>query len=224
MPHLKLFHYPLRACSHVTYTALVQTGLSFEEQAVDIRLPDRTPVHLQASPEGKVPALLVDGKPLVENVAILTYLNALVPDAGLLPQSDDPMVLAQQCSDLVWISSTLHPAVRQARMPSRFTDGDPSGVRAKGLEFTTAMFGRVEQRLSSSSWWYGDTWSIVDVYLCWAFTTAASTELLSVDDYPAIMGLMGRVKAQPNFQTSMEQQLASKEAHGIEFPDVWKPI
>lgn len=224
MPHLKLFHYPLRACSHVTFTALVQTGLPFEEQAVDIRLPDRKPEHLQASPEGKVPALLVDGKPLVENVAILTYLHALVPDAGLLPPSVDPVVQAQQCSDLVWISATLHPAVRQARMPSRFTDDDPSGVRAKGVEFTTAMFGRVEQRLASNSWWYGEAWSIVDVYLCWAFTTAASTELLSVDDYPAIMGLMARVKAQRNFQASVEQQMASKESHGIEFPDVWKPI
>jgi len=223
VPHLKLFHYPIRACSHVTFTALTEAGLDFEDVAVDIRKPDRTSEHLLASPEGKVPALLVDGEPLTENVAILTFLNQLAPGAGLLPEGKDPFEQAQHCSDLVWISSTLHPAVRQARMPSRFTDGDPEGVQTKGLAFLTDMFARVEDRFDQRNWWYG-TWSIVDVYLCWAFTTAASTDLLSTDNYPAIMDVMGRVKARSSFQKSIERQLLSKEKYGIEFPDVWKPI
>ena len=42
-----------------------------------------------------MPALLVDGKLLTENAAILAYLDRVYPNAKLLPRSDDPVQTAQ---------------------------------------------------------------------------------------------------------------------------------
>ncbi len=41
------------------------------------------------NPEGKVPTLLVDGRPLTEVGAILFYLARRFPAAGLLPEGDE---------------------------------------------------------------------------------------------------------------------------------------
>lgn len=224
MPHLLLYHYPLRACSHVTICALEEAGLEYEDVAVDIRAADRSAEHLQVNPEGKVPVLVVDGIPLTENAAILGYLDALAPNAKLLPSTNDLFSRARYNSDLVWISATLHPAIRQIRMPSRYTEGDPSGVQAMGLRATISMFDRIEERVSGGRWWYDKDWSIVDVYICWAISTAASSGMLTMNDFPAIKSLMQRVKMRPSYERAIARQIASKEKHGIEFPDEWKTV
>ncbi|MEM6681940.1 MAG: glutathione S-transferase family protein [Pseudomonadota bacterium] len=220
MPDLKLYHYPMRACSHVTFTALVETGLEFSDQSIDIvKGQQKSPEYLKIHPAGKVPALVVDGATLTENAAMLMYINGLAPDAGLLPAASDSFDQAKVFADLVWVSATFHPSVRQVRMAMRLTDGDPAGVQAKGIEFTTAIFDMLEQRLANDQWWYGDTWSILDVYINWCVITAASTQLMPMEKYPAIGSHMGRVHARPAFQQSMARQMASKERDGIVFPD-----
>ena len=141
MPDLKLYHYPVRACSHVTFNALEEAGIDYDDQSIDIfKGEQKSPEYLKIHPGGKVPALVVDGKTLTENAAILMYLSSLAPDAGLLPKSSSDFERSKYYSDLVWVSSTFHPAIRQVRMAIRFTDGDPAGVQSKGIEFSTAIF------------------------------------------------------------------------------------
>lgn len=220
MPELKLYHYPLRACSLVTFNALEEAGLEYEDQSVDIlKGEQKSPDYLKVHPGGKVPALRVDDQVLTENAAILIYLDALAADANLLPTEGGMVGRAKGYSDLIWCSSTFHPAVRQVRMAMRFTDGDYSGVQAKGVEYVTAIFNQVEARVAGDKWWYGDDWSIVDVYICWCIITAASTGLLPMDKYPAIQSLLERVQARPSFQKAIARQIASKERDGIIFPD-----
>ncbi len=74
----------------------------------------RSPGYLELNPEGKVPTLVVDGRPLTEVAAILFYLAKRFPDAGLLPR-DDIEAEAQALSWMSFIASTLHPA--RARGP-----------------------------------------------------------------------------------------------------------
>ena len=47
----------------------------------------RTPSYLAVNPEGKVPTLVIDGRPLTEVAAILLYLARRFPEAGLLPST-----------------------------------------------------------------------------------------------------------------------------------------
>jgi glutathione S-transferase len=77
--------------------------VSFKQN--DIRKAD----FIALNPEGQVPILLVDGRPLTEVAAILFYLARRLPDSGLSPR-DDIEAEAQALSWMSFTASTLHPA------------------------------------------------------------------------------------------------------------------
>ena len=119
------------------------------------------------------------------------------------------MERAGQVSDLVWCSATVHPMVRQIRMPIRFTDGDPSGVQAKGHEYLHGVCARIDERLDGQDWWYGAEWSILDVYLRWLVTTAASAGF-ELEKYTNVVGLVERVQQRPSFQRAQAREKAAR--------------
>lgn len=206
---LKLYHCPF-ACSGVTMNALEEAGLDYDDQLVNIMKGEqKRPEYLAVHPDGKVPALAVDDQVVTENPSILMFLHGIAPDAKLLPDAESPMERARQASDLVWCSATVHPMVRQIRMPIRFTDGDPSGVQAKGHEYLHGVCARVEERLDGNDWWYGADWSIVDVYLRWLMTTAASAGF-EVQNYPNVVDLVERVQQRPSFQRAQAREDAAR--------------
>ena len=51
------------------------------------RKENRAPGFLAINPEGKVPTLMIDGRPLTEVAAILFYLARRFPEAGLCPRA-----------------------------------------------------------------------------------------------------------------------------------------
>jgi glutathione S-transferase len=215
---MKLHYFP-RACSMVTLNALIEAGLEYELNVVNIFSGEqKSPDYLKIHPGGKVPALQIEDRVLTENAAILLYLDSIAPDAELLPQSSDSFERAQFVSELIWCSSSFHPAIRQVRMAMRFTDGDPSGVRAKGVEFSQAMFAQVEARVSKNDWWFGDTWSIVDVYINWCVMTAVSAEPSLLAPCPGIQAHLQRVHARSSFEKAMQVSMQIEEKAGIVFP------
>ena len=214
---LKLYYFP-RACSRVTMNALEEAGLTYELEVINILAgQQKSPEYLQIHPSGKVPALRVDDEILTENASIVSYLNESNPEAGLLPSVSSPLAQAQQRSDLIWCSGTVHPYLRQVRMPVRFTDGDTSGIEAKGHEYLSGVAQQVNARVSGGGWWYGESWSIVDVYLTWIFGSAQSVGF-AMEGYPAVIDLMARVTDRPAFQRVLEKETAGAEAAGLVFP------
>ncbi len=98
------------ASSFAVHIALHEIGIPFEGRPMSFRKNDmRSPDYLKLNPEGKVPTLIVDGRPLTEVAAILYYLAKRFPDANLLPH-DDIEADAQALSWMSFIASTLHPA------------------------------------------------------------------------------------------------------------------
>ena len=61
---------------------------------------------------------------------------------------------------------------------------------------------------SSATWWYGEQWSIVDVYLYWVFSTAAKGAF-NMEDYPALAAHAERVRARPSFQRALARERAA---------------
>lgn len=55
----------------------------------------------------------------------------------------------------------------------------------------------MNERVANGRRWYGDDWSIIDVYLFWLFTTAASAGF-PVADYADLVALIERVQARPS--------------------------
>ena len=112
-------------CSRVTMDALEQIGLEFEDRAVNAwENEQNTPEYLSMNPKGKIPTVDWHGTILTENAAIIWFLHQLHPDAGLLPVHIDGAINLRGLSDLVWCSSTMHPAVRHVRRPDKLTVGD----------------------------------------------------------------------------------------------------
>src|ERR1044072_3708593 len=89
------------ASSMAVHIALHEIGVPFETRPMSFKNNDmRAAKFLALNPEGKVPVLLIDGRPLSEVAAILFYLAKRFPDAGLLPRND-PEAEAQAIS---WMS------------------------------------------------------------------------------------------------------------------------
>src|SRR3954451_14812318 len=121
--------------SMAVHIALCELGVSFERKPMSFRNNDlRSPEYLALNPEGKVPTLVIDGRPLTEVGAILYFLAKRFPKAELLPR-DDIEADARALSWMSFAASTLHPA------------------RRKGLEHANEVWGVADRRL-------GNGWAI----------------------------------------------------------------
>lgn len=221
MTEIVLYHCP-RACSSVTMCALEHAGVEYEDRVINIfKGENKTPEYLKIHPGGKVPAMQVDGRMITENAALLILVDSLNPEAGLLPAGGSEFDQARVYSDLIWISGTVHPAVRQQRMPIRFTTGEAQeeykGIQEKGVEYFHPIMQLISDRVVDGQWWYGDTWSIVDVYLSWC-CGIAEVSGFPIDDYPNVRDLINRVREGASFQRMMARQSAAEKAAGLEFP------
>ncbi len=218
MPTLTLYHGPF-GCSKVTLNVLAASGLEYQLRIVDLlRGGQKTADYRAINPKGKVPALLVDAELLTENGAILPYLNELAPNAGLLPQATTPLERARIYKEVVWCSATLHPMVRQIRAPMRYTDGDTEGIRAKGTELFSETVADINARLTLNPWWFGESWSIVDVYLHWCYA-AAGLGGFDLNPYPSVLEHGKRVQGQASYQSALSRERAAVEAAGVRLPD-----
>jgi glutathione S-transferase len=211
MTDLTLFLSP-GACSRVTLNALEEIGLDFAVKLVDLsKNEQKSPGYLAVNPKGKVPALRIGDRVMTENPAILAYLDRTHPDARLLPHAADPITDSQALIDLTWCCATLHPLVRQIRNPQRFTAGDTSGVKANGMENFAPIVGSIASRVDGQRWWYGADWSILDVYLSWACTTAQAGGI-NLADFPTVLDHARRVEARPAFQRALAREREAVEA------------
>jgi len=196
-------YYGYETCARVTMTALEQIGLDFTAIRIDLAAgQQKSPDYLAINPNAEVPALVIGGRTLTQSGAILHYLNATYPAARLLP-SDNPLVgLNEPLEDLLWCSTTLHIYRRQVLNPGRFTVGNLDDVRAKGLEGWSKVLPRIEQRLSQRTWWYGEEWSVIDVYLNWAFS-GLMAERLDIPNKPALQKHEERLAKHPAFARAL---------------------
>src|SRR3954463_12401381 len=100
------------ASSMAVHIALHEIGLPFEARPMSFKNNDmRAPEFRALNPEGKVPVLLIDGRPLTEVAAILFYLAKRFPHVELLP-GNDAEAEAQALSWMSFCASSLHPARR----------------------------------------------------------------------------------------------------------------
>jgi len=171
--------------SMAPHIALHEIGVPFEARPLSFRRKEqRTPEFLAINPEGKVPTLVIDGRPLTEVAGILFYLARRYPEAGLLP-AGDPEAEARVVSWMSFIASTVHPA------------------RREGLEHASRVYAMVDRRLGSGEWAV-ERYSIADIHLFrlfWRFRGAFRPE---ADAFPHLEAHYQRVMARPAVQRTCE--------------------
>lgn len=211
---ITLYHCPA-TCSRVTMHALEELGLKYTDKFINLmQNKHRSPEYLAINRHGKVPALAIDGKIMTENSAILWTLHTHFGGNKLFSETPDNALDSHDFrADLSWCSGTMHPMVRQIRMPIRFTTGDQTGIREDGTAKFRAECEHISDRIGDS-WWYGDSWSIVDTYIYWGCATA-QTGGFPLDEFPVLIEHSKRLRATTSFQRVLARERAALEREGI---------
>ena len=83
---LELYHSGLTTCSKQVRHCLHEKGLKYQSRYVELwRYENLSPEYLKLNPNGVVPTLVHDGKPVTESAVILYYLEDAFPQPPLLP-------------------------------------------------------------------------------------------------------------------------------------------
>lgn len=176
--------------------ALLEAGLNHTLTRVDFASADQTkPEYLAINPKGRVPALVLDdGTVLSETGALLDYIAAMAPDAGLLPAT--PQDAAHMRSVMYYLASTMHVAHAHKMRGSRWADKPEShaDMRAKVAETMTACAAFVEAECLRGDYVCGDTFTIADPYLFVVCNWLEGDEV-RVSDFPQIKAYMARMDA-----------------------------
>ena len=174
--------------SMAPHIALHEVGASFESKPISLaKKNNRTPEFLAINPEGKVPTLLIDGRPLTEVAGILFYLAKSFPNAALLPESAEDE--AQVVSWMSFIAATVHPA------------------RRLGLEQARGIYELADRRLGNREWAVGQ-YSIADIHLFrlyWRFRGSLNPGL---GEFPNLSAHYERMMARPAVQSTIEIEAA----------------
>ena len=153
------------ACSLASHIGLEETGASYEAKPILLaKGQQRTDAYQKINPRGKVPALSVDGKVLVENTAILTYLARLFPEKKLMPT--DPAEEARCIGTMCWFSSIVHPSYQRVNRPERFAEAEVAhaAVKENGRKSFWANCQEIDSMFQGKEWIMGSDYTLVDPY------------------------------------------------------------
>lgn len=181
--------------SMAPHIALHEIGAAFEGRPISFAKKEQlSPEILALNPEGRVPVLLVDGRPLTEVAGILFYLAQRFPDAQLLP-ADNIEGEAHVISWMSFIASRLHPA------------------RGRGLEYATRIYGLADKKLGEREWAVGQ-YSIADIHLFRLFWRLANSLTPARSELPHLWAHHDRMMARPAVRRTIEIE----EKLGYELP------
>ena len=208
MPSLELFFSP-GACSRVTLIALEEIGCAYTATPILLsRGEHKKPDFLRVNPKGKVPALLVDGELLTENVAILSGLAQWFPEAKLLPNAST-MEALQSLSMLAWFASGIHPYLPRLVMTQVITDEPAAAPRIQAM--AAVMLGKqlvlLQQKLGEQDWMLG-SWSLIDAYTFWVWTRIQGAPI-DLSRFTQLAAHADRMSARPSVQRALAREKAA---------------
>ena len=139
---------------------LEEAGLDYELEQVDIRNPERdnTAEFLEASPMGKVPALVDGDVRMSESAAICLYVADRYGAGTLAPAIDDPA----RGKFLYWLMYT--PAVIEPCMSEKFQGVETNRYRSGWGDFDL-MLETLERGIAGKDWILGENFTAADVML-----------------------------------------------------------
>lgn len=207
---LTLYYAP-GACSFVPHSLLEMAGATFEPQLVKLHKNEQnSPEYKAINPRGQVPVLVVDGKPLTQIVAIVGYIDARFPQAGLLPT--DPFERAKALELLAWMNNSVHPTFTHFFRPEKFAAEDSTQALIKShaatsykplLQELDALAARAQAE--GRGFLVGDSFGPADAYalvlLRWGGFAGHDPE-----GFPALWAHVQKVAALPGVARTIERE------------------
>jgi glutathione S-transferase len=166
------------------HIALHEIGAPFAGRPMSFaKKEQREPAFLALNPEGKVPTLLIEGRPLTEVAAILFYLAKSFPQARLLPEAAEAE--AQAVSWMSFAAATLHAA------------------RRLGGEAGRDAFALADKKLGTRDWVLGD-YSIADIHLFRLYWRFRPLLKVAPEAMPALEAHYARMMERPAVVRTIE--------------------
>ena len=199
-------YYSPGACSLAPHIVLEELGIPYEAVRISTAQgQQRSPEYLRINPRGRVPALAVDGKVLVENVAILSFLGGGFPQKGLWPKTTWDQ--AQALSMMAWLADTVHPAYAHLFRPERYVQGEShlEAVKEGGRKAFGDCLAEIDRLLAGRKWAVGGHFTVLDAYLL-VFYRWGNRNGFPVKDLVNYTALVDRVLARPAVKKTMADE------------------
>ena len=236
---LELYHAWVSSASRKVRLALAEKGLAYESHPMDLAAFEHHQDWYKAlNPSGIVPALLVDGRPLVESNFINDWIDDVFPDPPLRPEDpfqrhdlklwakyiDDHCLPAVQKHNWMVL---FHPFAREwsdEELEKRLS-AIPTEERRKtwrrmarepysdaeleaALDVLRDMMDRIEARLSDRGWLVGDAFGLADIAA--APYVVRFTEIApgEIGTRPRARDWWERIRARPSFAAAVMEPFA----------------
>jgi glutathione S-transferase len=203
---LKLYYAP-GACSFVPHASLELAGATFEPSLIKLHKGEqRAPEYLAINPRGQVPVLVNGDEVITQITAIVLTLDAMFPEAGLLPAPGPARTRALQT--LVWMNNTVHPTFTHVFMPQKFAadEATQKAVKAHAVETYRGLLGEIEALAQKANPWLGgEKPGVLDAY---ALTLLRWGGFAGIDpnSLPATWALVQRFAALPAVARAIERE------------------
>lgn len=194
-------YYSPGTASMVVHAALLEIGAAYRLEPVDFESgAQRSAEYLRLNPEGVVPTLVVDGRPVVESAALLLLLAERHPEAGLAPAVGSPD-RAAWIQWIVYLANNLGPAFRLWFYPGDLgSAGDSHPVREALRGRIEAIWERLDGHLASGGpYLLGERFSAADLLLAMYMRWSRNMPRPATRS-PALGALADRIRARPAWQ------------------------
>ena len=175
--------------------ALEEAGLEYEAVKIDFAAKELTgAAYAQINPQGRVPALAVDGGILTETPALLEYIAELAPEKQLVPE--DRLQRARMREVISYLASTMHVnhahklrGARWASKPASYKD-----MKAKVPQTMAASCDFICRQGLRGPFVLGEAFSVADCHL-YPVCTWLEGDGVALADYPKLQTFMAAMEA-----------------------------
>jgi glutathione S-transferase len=206
-------YYSPGAASLVVHWLLIELGVPHELHWVDLDGGEqKRPEYLALNPNGVVPTLVVDGKPMAEAAAMLLLLADRHAEAGLAPAIDDPR-RAAYCQWMFHLANAVQPLFRLWWYPHEVAgDAQVDAVRALAQPRIEAVWARLDAYLADHGpYLLGDAISAADFYLVMLMRWSRNMPK-PASAWPRLDALAQQLKARASFKALYESEGLSEWA------------
>ncbi|NOE26548.1 glutathione S-transferase family protein [Ruegeria sp. HKCCD6157] len=196
---MQLYYAP-RTISVAVAIALEEAGLEYEAIKLDFAGGEQTkPAYRQINPKGRVPALVADGGILTETGALLEFVAAKVPEAGLVPA--DPVMAARMREVMFYLASTMHVNHAHKLRGHRWADKKSSwkDMKDKVAQTMTASCDYISSNGLRGPFVLGEAFSLADAYLH-VVCSWLEGDGVDVSAFPKIVAFREAMEARPSVQ------------------------
>jgi glutathione S-transferase len=189
---MKLYYSP-GACSLASHIALLESGLDFELERVDLKskMTETGADFATINTKGYVPALVLDSRDIVtENIAVLDWIATQAPQLGL----EGPMGRTRLLQALAYISTEVHKSFKPLFVGASEED------KAKADKYINKRLRWLADR-KVGKYLFGNEPTVADFYL---FVTLRWAARFGIAIPEALVSLQSRMTERPKVQAAIE--------------------